>query len=422
MASSEGDDRRPRIEPERRTRLDLIITAVITALVLIAGITLWWTGSARTTELETAPKSPSAPIPAGDAPTRLHELWRAKSSSTAVPAIGRTTIVSADGGTVIGHDLTSGEQLWRYKRDAELCAAMAAWPGGENDAIAVYRTSRGCSDVTALDAGTGLRKAIRTSDADKQIALSYDDGFALSAGDERLETWGTNLVRGIEYGRVEAPLNPDVSPDRTACRIHSAISGASRVALIERCSDDDGYRLTLLGSTLDDDEKVTEYGSQQITASATDPAPVVVATTDATVTVYDGGGHDRGAPRIRLFDDQIEETDSKPVDGEQTPPPGSRPIRGQGLITYWTGKTTVVIDAGNGEPRFDVPGAIGPGEMSIGVLVPIRGAISVRDPNNGREVRKVPVDRGDYDGVVSVRAIGTYVVEQRGDEIVVLGR
>lgn len=78
----------------------------------------------------------------------------------------------------------------------------------------------------------------------------------LAQGRTRLETWGSNLVRGIEYGRIEAPVKPDAQPQRTGCDISSAVLGGDRPALIEHCDDDHGYRLTVLGVNQDDDEKV----------------------------------------------------------------------------------------------------------------------------------------------------------------------
>ncbi|MFT3717084.1 MAG: PQQ-binding-like beta-propeller repeat protein [Gordonia sp. (in: high G+C Gram-positive bacteria)] len=410
-----------RIAPERRTRLDLIITAILVVAAVAAGLTLWITSPARKADLQTAATEPKLAPVAGDAPTRLRELWRAPSNATAVPAVARATVISADGGDIVAHDPAGGAPVWRYHRDNSLCRAVAAWPGGDDDVLAVYRDSRGCSEVTSFDAGTGLRRGERTSDADDTLDLSYDDTFALAAGPSRLETWGTNLVRGIEYGRVDAPVNPGVQPDRSACHLYSAVSGSSRVAVIERCADDDGYRLTVLGSTLTDDEKVKQYGSQVITDSAGDPPPQVIATTDQTVTVYDGGGTGRGAPSIRQFSTDIEEKGREPVPGDLTPPAESRPLHGQGLVTYWTGKATTVLDASTGKQRFSVPDTIGPGELSTGLLVPVKNAISVRDPNNGREIRKIPVDRGSYTGLVSLRVLGPYVIEQRGSEIVALG-
>lgn len=411
-----------RIAPERRTRLDLTITAVIVVLVVLAGVLLWWTAPARTTELRTATEEPVALLPTESLPTAYRELWRAPSPATDVPAVGKATVVTGDGGTMAGRDPATGRALWSYRREAPLCAAIAAWPGGNNEALGVYRNSRGCSEVTALDANTGERRGNRTSDADDAITLSYDQTFALAAGDTRLETWGTNLVRGIEYGRVDAPVNPDVAPNRDACRLHSAVSGDSRVAIIERCARDEGYRLTVLSATLTEDEKIREWGSELITTSAQGAPPVVIAATDSIVTVYDGGGAtDRPDPTVRTFGTDAVERGARSVDGERVPPARSHPLTAQALTTYWTGRSTLVLDSNTGEARVQITDTLGPGELATGLLIPVDGAISVRDPVTGRELRRVPVDRGDYRGVVSLRTLGPYVIEQRGDEIVVLG-
>ncbi|GAC58463.1 hypothetical protein GOHSU_40_00470 [Gordonia hirsuta DSM 44140 = NBRC 16056] len=415
---------RTRVAPERRTRLDLAVTAAIVVLVVVAGVLLWWTAPARSTELTTADEEPSAPLPTESLPTELHELWRAPSPATAVPAVARATVLTGHEGTMTGRDPQTGQPLWRYTRTAPLCALAAAWPGGENDALGVYRNRRGCSEVTALNAGTGARKGNRTSDADSRIALSYDRSYALAAGDTRLETWGTNLVRGIEYGRIEAPVNPETAPDRHDCTLHSAISGADRVAVVERCSGDTGYRLTVLSSTMTSEEKIRQWGSELITESTAAAPPAVISVTDTTVTVYDGGG-DPGSghpgPTVRMFGHDALQRAARSVSGEVTPPPGSRPLTASGLTTYWTGRSTLVLDANSGQARVRIEDTIGPGEVATALMIPVPGAISLRDPVSGEELRKLPVDRGDYRGLVSLSVLGPYVIEQRGDQIVVLG-
>lgn len=398
-----------------------MITAVLVVLAVAVGLVLWWTGPARSTELVTAPSEPETPLPTENLPTAFAELWRAPSAATEVPAVGKATVVTADGGTVTGRDPLTGRQLWRYHREAQLCAAIAAWPGGDDDALAVYRDGRGCSEVTALDAGTGARKGNRTSDADAEISLSYDRTFALAAGDTRLETWGSNLVRGIEYGRVDAPVNPGVQPGRPQCRLFSAVSGGDRVAVVERCAHDAGYRLTVLSANLTSDEKIREWGSQLITETSHGAAPVVLSVTDTNATVYDGGADSGKGTAIRIFGTDAREQSTRSVSGEATPPPDSRPITGRGLISYWTGKSTVMLDAASGAPFVQIQDTVGPGELSTALLIPVAGAISVRDPVDGHELRRLPVDRGAYTGQVALRVLGPYVAEQRGDTLVVLG-
>ncbi|MGB3602851.1 MAG: hypothetical protein WBA38_04785 [Gordonia sp. (in: high G+C Gram-positive bacteria)] len=420
------------IKPERRTRTDLIATAVIAAIVVVAGVLMWWTSSAR--QSESVPATSDAPIqlPAENVPRQVSVSWSTPSEVTAIPQITRDSVVSANGGTVVAHAVADGKQRWRYSRNLPLCATAAGWSGGDNSVLAVFRNSRGCSEVMSLRASTGTRHMSRSSDADSEVHLSIDSSYALLYGPTRLETWGSNLVRGIEYGRIDAPVNPDVTPGRSECRLYSALSGADRVAIVERCDGDPGYRLTVLSSNLTSDEKIRQWGSTLITTSASSPPPRVIAATDSTIAVYDGGGDQTGAvgvpggPRIRLFSPQAEVRADHPVAGDPGAPVRSEPIAEQGVISFWTGKSTVVLDATNATPLFQVAGSIGAGTIMAGqLLVPMPGAISVRRAYDGREEFVIPVDRKDAAGrepaaPVSLRVIGSTIVEQRDSNLVAL--
>ncbi|MGB6243839.1 MAG: hypothetical protein WBF94_02675, partial [Gordonia sp. (in: high G+C Gram-positive bacteria)] len=126
-------------------------------------------------------------------------------------------------------------------------------------------------------------------------------------------------------------------------------------------------------------------------------------------------------PRLRLFTPQAEVRSEHPVAGDAAAPARSEPITDQGVISFWTGQATVVLDAANGSPVFQVADAIGPGSVMAGqLLVPMPGAISVRRTFDGHEEFRIPVDRGAVTGPVSLRVLGTTVVEQRGNEIVAL--
>lgn len=412
-----------RISPERRTRVDLIVTAVLVVAVVVVGVLVWAGSSARQSELETAATVPAVPEPADSTPGVLRPAWSAQSADTTTPQITSASVVVADDGTIRALDPASGAQRWRYHRDLPLCGALAAWPGGDDLVLGVYRDRRGCSQVTALNAGTGMRVAGRTSDADDSVALSYDGDYAVSAGATRLETWGTNMVRGIEYGRVDAPVNPGVAPDRSNCRLYSALPGSNRVAVVERCDGDIGYRLTILGSAEDSDEKIVQWGTTMLTQSAHGPAPRLVAGGATSFTVYDPGTDSSGEPEaapgpsIRTFSPQAEAFETRPVAGVAEP--AGSPSIDSGVVMFWTGRGTVVLDGATGTVIFETPGTLGTGAAMAGeLLLPIPGGISVRQLSDGREVRTIPVDRGGYDGPVSLKVLGDTVVEQRGATVV----
>jgi hypothetical protein len=50
----------------------------------------------------------------------------------------------------------------------------------------------------------------------------------------------------------------------------------------------------------------------------------------------------------------------------------------------------------------------------------VRGGIEVLNPATGEVVATTPIDRGDYEGEITMSALGPMVFEQRGDTLVAL--
>ncbi|MFI8771926.1 hypothetical protein ACIGKQ_07175 [Gordonia sp. NPDC062954] len=420
-----------RIRPERRTPVDLAVTAAIIVVTVVVGLLVWANSPVRQTESVQAVAPVPEVEPSAQVPTALTPSWRAQSPATRIPAVANSTVVTADGGTVAGRDPRTGRELWRYTRNLDLCAAIAAWPASNNKVLAAYRNSRGCGEITALDASSGQRTGGRSSDADDRVRLLSDSGYVVSQGPTRLETWGSNLVRGIEYGRVDAPVNPDVQPGRSDCQLLSSAVGGSRVAVIERCADDPGYRLTVLGAVLDDDEDVQQYGSSIITDGSAGPPPILIAMTSSTIAVYDGGGDPplpdadtptpdgNRTPTIRQFSSNGAPTATNTVNGVQAPPGDGVVVTGGGLTTFYTGTATVVLDASDLRPIYQIPGTIGTGEVMAGqLLLPTADGVSVRDGATGRELRAMTLPRdGRRDEPVALRVLGADVIEQWGPTV-----
>ncbi|MGC5256393.1 hypothetical protein ACPXCG_08555 [Gordonia sp. DT218] len=423
-----------RIRPERRTPVDLVVSAAIVVILLVAGLLVWAHSAVRHTDSIQAAASVPDVAPATAVPAGFTPLWRARSTVTHTPAIARSLVVTADGGSVTGRDPATGHEVWHYRRDLALCAVLAAWPSSNNEVLAAYRNSRGCGEITALDGSSGQREGARSSDADDRVQLVSDSGYVVSQGSTRLETWGSNLVRGIEYGRVDAPVKPDVQPGRTGCRLMSATTGGDRVAVIEHCGDEPGYRLTVLGAVLNKDEEVQQYRSSLITDGTSGPAPVAIAMSSSGIAVYDGGGNRPApasndapagpvAPAVRQFTTDGVPTVVNTVAGAPAPPDDVVPVTNGGLTSYFTGGTTVVLDAQNVRPIYQVPGAIGTGDVMAGqLLLPTATGISVRDAATGREVRSIPVRRDGYTrGPISLRVLGSTVIEQWGSTVAAYG-
>ncbi|MFW0784177.1 PQQ-binding-like beta-propeller repeat protein [Gordonia sp. CPCC 206044] len=418
-----------RIRPERRTAVDLWITAAIVTIVLVVGVIVWANSPVRHTDSAQAAVPAVAPQPATAVPAALTPTWRATSSATDTPALTGALVVTADDGAVVAHDPSDGHQVWHYRRDLALCAVVAAWPTSSDEVLAAYRNARGCGEVTGLKGSTGQRVGARSSDADNRVRLTPSSGYVVSQGPTRLESWGSNLVRGIEYGRIDAPVKPGVQPGREDCRLFSSAVGGDRIAVIEHCGTERGYRLTVLGAVLDKDETVQEYGSTLITEGTAGAPPVAMAMSSSGIAVYDGGANPPApptdtpaaprTPTIRQFSSDGVASATNMVDGDASPPSSVPPVTANGLTTVFTGRATVVLDAQTVRPIYQVPGTIGTGDVMAGqLLLPTAAGVSVRDAATGRELRTIPFTRdGRADEPVSLRVLGDTVVEQWGDTV-----
>lgn len=416
------------LAPERRTRTDLVVAAVIAVVVIVAAGIAWLTGDARGTTSVPAAEPLPQPAPAASVPTALTELWRApspatNSTRTPAPVVAGSTVMTADGGSVLGRDPRSGERSWSYTRDLPLCSVVSAWDA----AVAVYRDDRGCSQVTELDGSTGAREAQRTSDADDTVRLSSDGTYVTSRGDTRMELWRSDMVRTLEYGRVDAPVNPGSQP-RTGCTLLSSASTNSRTAVLEQCPGEAAARLSLINPAPKDASEVEEFGSTVVPELVAGPeSPTVgriIAVTGNVVALYLPA--ENGAPdRVGLYDDtasRLSEYNLAPNLSPEQNAPNSPATKAGSVFTWFTGAGVQALDSTGLSPLWSIPGALGSGAVMAGrLLVPVPDGIAVVDLATGLSTYDIPVERGDYIGPVQTSVIGDVIVEQRGDDVVALG-
>lgn len=402
-------------KPERRTRADLIAAASIVVLVALLATLVWWRSPERHTRDEIA-SSPAVPAPAAlQVPTAFAEAWRAASPATSRPTVEAGAVITADSGSVIGRDARTGRQLWKYQRNIALCGVIGAW----DRAVSVYRDRRGCSEVTALDGATGVRQPQRSSLADHAVRLSTNGTYVVSRGDTRLEVWRSDLVRTLEYGRVDAPVNPGAQP-RSGCTLHSDGIGNSRLAVVESCPGEQGDRLTVMSPAPKDPGKPEPYGSTVLLSNG---LPVrgarVLAVTGQLTAVFLPGS----TAQIGIFDGEANLISTYPI---AAPPDGGADVTAAvddgSMFTFWTGDSTVALNDIDLTPRWTVPDTLGPGTMMAGsLLVPTPGAIAVIDVLTGRETGRIPVARPENPrGPIDLAAAGDMLLERRGPELVAL--
>ncbi|WP_067659756.1 Rv3212 family protein [Nocardia harenae] len=408
------------LEPERQTRADLMTAAGIAALVLLAVLVVWVNSGARQTESATAATTLAPPPAAGTVPAALRELWQAPDPVSTRVLVAGAVLITGEGGTVTGRDATSGAELWHYRRDLPLCGLETQF----GTVIATYRDDRGCSETTMLAADTGARRTARSSYADGEIRLTVDGTYTLASGDRRLEVWRSDLVRTLEYGYVDAPVNVKTQPRRD-CELRSAVSSASRLAVLERCPGDASTRLTVLDPAPKDNTVPEEFGSRVLTSPGADaPGARVLAVTENRILVALPGGPGpdgtAAAPRLEVYDGTgngvtTHELSSPLADSATLTRIGSAAL-------LFTGNSVIALNVSSFDPLWVAPEAIGsPATMAGRLLLPAPGAILVLDPLTGEVLGRIPVDRGAGTGPVALAVSGSTVLELRDGRVHALG-
>jgi hypothetical protein len=400
------------VKPERRTKGDILAATVIVVVVALAAALIWFYSDVRATASRPAATPAPTVSSARAVPANLKQLWTAPSAHTAEPVIVGNVVVTGDGHEMDGRDPKTGESLWSYARDRDLCGVTWVY----DLAVGVYPDSRGCGQVSTVNARTGKRGPTRTSYADKDITLSTDGTTVLAAGRTRIEMWRSDMVRTLAYGDIDAPLNPPVPP-KPPCQFLSTAASTAAVSVIQTCKAFAGVRLTLLAVS-DEDVKPEEKYRQQ-PGVAPDSGAKVLAVADMRTAVY----LPTPKPRIVVYDETGQEVSSTQL----AKPPESVSVSHTGnLVTVWTGDSLCVLDGTSLAGRYTIaPGSakpLGPAVMMAGrLLVPVTGGIGVYTPGDGTFERMIGVDRGDTAGPIVPGVIGTTVVEQRGDTVVALG-
>ncbi|MEV6278371.1 PQQ-binding-like beta-propeller repeat protein [Nocardia sp. NPDC051832] len=411
------------LAPERRTRADIISAVAIATLVVVAALVVWARGDATGTESVTAATPASAPPTADKLPASLHELWHAPDGAAPRAMLAGGAVITAESGTVTGRDPRTGAELWRYRRDMPLCGIESQF----GTVVAVYKDQRGCSQATLIAGDNGDRRTARSSYMDPEVRLSVDGTYVLAYGDKRLEMWRSDLVRTLEYGYVDAPVNVKTQP-RKDCTLLSAGSSPSRLAVLERCPEDAGVnRLSVLNPAPKDNTVPEEHGSHLLSGPGADsPDARVIAVSDSRIALYLPGAAQPGGettpPRLAIYD-----STGNPVVVHQLSAAlaaNTSTVRVGSAYLVFTGNSLIALNASTFDPIWTAPGAFGTPTLMAGkLLLPVSGGIVALDPANGAELQRIPVERAGYDGTapISLAVAGGVVLEKRGDSLYALG-
>ncbi|MGV0625080.1 Rv3212 family protein [Mycolicibacter minnesotensis] len=410
------------VRPERRTPGDLVAATAIAVLIAVVGVAIWWTSDARATDIRPASDSATNPPSAAMVPAALSQLWTASSPVTWAPVLVSGTVITGDGPRMSGRDPLTGEERWSYARGVDLCAVSWIY----RYAVAVYPDSRGCGQVSAIVAATGMRGPARTSYADRTVKVTSEGNAVLSAGSSRLELWRSDLVRVMSYGEIDARVKPSARGIGQGCTLVSAAAATSAVSVLEACEGRSDLQLTLLRASKEEDEPETQHIPER--GVAADSGARVLAVTDSDAGTNTAVYLPSPQPRIEVVD-QTGTTIAKtllpgPPSAASAALPVSRP---SGLICWWTGDAVMVFDSGTLTHRFTVTGSgpavpLGPAvQMGDRLLIPVTGGVGVYDRSTGASERVIPVSRPPGVTTVFPAVSGPTVLEQRGDTVVALG-
>ena len=398
-----------------RRPADYLAAVAVVLVALAAGLAVWAKSDIRHTVSDVAAYAEQPPAQPDIVPATLHLVWQATSAATPVPVTVGPTIVTADSGQVLGRDPLTGAIRWRYARNLALCTVSSAW----SRVIAVYRKSTNCSEVSSLDAGTGARGSQRNGNAQFGARLVSDGTYVTATGPTLLNTWRSDLVQTMEYGSVPDFNNYGRQP-RPGCHYGSVAAGAGRIAVIERCKDDPGDRLTVFQAVAKDADTPSVAfsavlpGTQARVVCVTGSQVAVALPDPARLMVYNAGGD--GQPATYPLDLPASVFAGDPA-GRVVPTAESN-----GVTYWWTGTSTIALAEQDAlRPLWTVGDTLGPGTPFAGrLLMPVGDGLAVIDPSSGARLGTIAVNRDGYRGEIEMSSLGPVVLEQRGATIFAL--
>jgi outer membrane protein assembly factor BamB len=385
---------------------------LILVATVVTGVVLWSRSDIHNTVLKLGPAHVTQPQAPTRFPPSLAEFWSRPSPATPVPVVSGPTVVTGNDGAVVGLDPLTGRQRWSYTRDLPLCTVAPAF----GKVVAVYHRSN-CNEVTELDPTTGQRGAQRNGDAQLGTRLVFDGTYVTTTGPTLLDTWRSDMVQTMEYGTVPDFVNPHVQP-RVGCHYGSVVASAGEIGVIERCPGEPD-RLTVYRAT----GKAADTPSVLFSTDIGGTGDRVVTMNDSYVAVAMPN-----PDRLVVFNadngNQLNQYPIAMAPGDLTGDPPGRVVPvdvGPNAVYWWTGSATIALSTTNFAPEWRVPDTLGPGVVFAGqYVVPVRGALQVRDQSSGAEVGSIGVNRHGYSGEVTMATLGPLVLEQRGTTLVAL--
>ncbi|VEH06287.1 putative secreted protein [Corynebacterium kutscheri] len=400
----------------RRTKIDLAITAGLSALTLIGIAGVWATAPSRNVDHqpgEAITVNATEVNFAAPAATEVFQVAGDPFNQRAIISSGLiiSTEITEDSSTIRAINPENGEEVWHYSRDRKLCSLSQAW----DNVIMDFHSGRGCGDVVSVHGATGEYVTTRSASASNEVApISSNDRVGI-VSPERVELWRSDLVRTVEYGDVPIKQEAEQQPHEE-CTISSALTRTEILAVVEQC--DDHYWLRLQKTTPHDSREPSIIQDFDL---GTNPAQVV-AVNQTGAAVYISSAN----PEIIAYNELNEQTARSLVapapladttSGLFTPQTGDLPHH----MTWFDGQRLYLFAPSKLNLSQIFENALGAGAATNDrLLIPISQGIAVANWTTGEIESTIAVDRHGYTGPITLSVNNGYIVEKRGSEIVVL--
>ena len=363
----------------------------------------------------------------------------------------------------------------------DLDAPGVAVRGKVRGVMAVSAKNGYCSQVMLLDPDTGARHYDRTSPNQVGGALAFGGPYAGWLGPSLVELWRDDLVRTIQYGDLPAPPKPNAARTGCTFT-DIALADTQFATVEHCPAEGDNARVVINWATPDsapnkpDDQDVFKHAPRadidtgapaaRIVGITADRVAVLVSAPEPAVVVYDSSGAETSRNPVDIPADAIVSADQLTASGGTSPTPAVRDganrysLIGDRLLgissqTARVPAPTSTSTSASTAPEF-VPPTVGvlAGTSTASVpVVPATVAVDDLTVELGEErcagaarrhrrstvdaggrradrlrVRQrqpghcwastIPVDRAGYPGRVDAAAVGSMVIETRGDTVV----
>lgn len=373
----------------RRLVTGIGLLAALAALA-VAGLVLVPGSDAATTHLVTAAQAPRS-LPAGPAPATATVKWTARSLPPGGAPADTGSVIVVTGGTITGHDPTTGAQLWSYRRDN---ATVCGWTVQDGAVIAAYGKPHGCTDLIALNAGTGARRWYRSTDLGTGATLVGANGVVVArAGDQLL---AVDTTTGLNRWTAKRPSCQYGPVQVSALGALMLLNCPGRTLLVDHdaYADTEHWAVDVPGT----DPSVISVGDPTALLSTIDDKPAL--------TTFDG----QGKVRSRVIDPRLAPAGSIPPSG----------VGSGGTVVLWTGTAVVGVNTKTQLVTWSTPALAPPRLLSQSVLVTDATGFTERAIGTGAVIRTTklakPAERYALPG-----RIGTLVTASSPTTLTVYG-